>query len=147
METNLQNDTTEKALKVFEMQCSFYGNQYLAFNSLSKEFQNIVLQIYPDCNKNPKIKTKRKNKAKYYRECWEETEKNAPKLEGIEKRAFKQYDIDHIVPIFYGYKNNISPQLIGSLDNLRIIPNEENKEKGIKITDDSMRLLKLWKII
>ena len=146
MKETLQNDTLDKALSVFEMQCSFYGSAYLAFNSLSKEFQDALIQIYPDCNKKPTDKEKRKIKAKYYKECWEETERNASSLEGIEKRGFKKYDIDHIVPISYGYKNNIPPNLIGSLGNLRIISNDENKEKGMRLTDDSIRLLKLWKI-
>lgn len=146
MKTNLQNDKTLEALSVFRMQCIFYGSQYTAFNSLSKQFKDIVLQSYPGCNKKPIKKESRRNKARYYKECWDETERNAPKLEGIEKRGFKKYDIDHIVPISYGYKNNISPKLIGSFDNLRIISNDENKEKGIRLTEDSIRLLRLWEI-
>jgi hypothetical protein len=53
MKTNLQNDKTLEALSVFRMQCNFYGSQYTAFNSLSKQFNDIILQLYPGCNKKP----------------------------------------------------------------------------------------------
>ena len=148
MKTNLQNDNSKQALQVFEMQCLFYGDIHLAYNSLCESYKIEVLKIYPNIIVKQKKKSLKKiEKAKYYKQCWEETEKNAPLLDGIEKRCFKKYDIDHIVPISYGYKNNISPKLIGSLKNLRIISNDENKEKGIKLTNDSIEVLKLWEIL
>lgn len=55
--------------------------------------------------------------------------------------------MDHIVPISYGYKNSIKPELIGSLENLRIIPHIQNFEKLAKLTEDSKELLNKWKII
>ena len=42
------------------------------------------------------------------------------------------YQIDHIIPIKYGYDNNISEELISDISNLRFIPWEENRRKGKK---------------
>lgn len=44
-----------------------------------------------------------------------------------------------------GLKNNISPELIGSLENLQLIPNQLNLNKGTKITPRALCLLKRWK--
>lgn len=143
----MQNDNAdkEKVLNIFEMQCKFYKDRYKAYISLSEENKEIVKSIYPNIINNPKKVTKKKEKASYYSKCWELTEYNAPMLEGIEKRGFKKYDIDHIVPISYGYKNRIPAELIGSIENLRIISNKENLIKNNKITEDAIKILDIWK--
>ncbi len=40
------------------------------------------------------------------------------------------YQIDHIIDIKYGFDNNISPEKIADISNLRFIPWEENIKKG-----------------
>lgn len=47
-------------------------------------------------------------------------------------RIQNQYELDHIVPIFYGFANNIPEYLIASIDNLQILPSYDNKSKGKK---------------
>jgi len=39
------------------------------------------------------------------------------------------YQLDHIYPVYEGFMNNISPQEIAKLENLRVIPWEENQRK------------------
>ena len=56
----------------------------------------------------------------YYYNTWKYTIINSPNVKDIEKRG-KDFHLDHIIPIKIGYKYNISPQIIGSLPNLRII--------------------------
>ena len=43
------------------------------------------------------------------------------------------YQLDHIIPIKYGFDNNICPSVIGHIDNLQIIPWKENRSKWDKI--------------
>jgi len=54
-------------------------------------------------------------------------------LENYEKRgkSGKQgaYHLDHIMPVWYGYHNNISPEKISNITNLKFIPWEENQRK------------------
>lgn len=146
-DNDMQNDNVDKkkALSIFEMQCRFYNNRYKAYISLSEENKEIIKSIYPNIINKPEKITIKREKANYYSKCWEFTEYNAPILEGIEKREFKKYDIDHIVPISYGYKNNIPAELIGSIENLRIISNKENLIKNNKITEDAIKILDIWK--
>lgn len=42
------------------------------------------------------------------------------------------YSLDHKTSIWYGWKNNISPEVIGDISNLRYIPSVENIKKGVK---------------
>ena len=39
------------------------------------------------------------------------------------------YQLDHIYPVYEGYVNNIPPEEIAKLENLRVIPWEENQRK------------------
>lgn len=39
------------------------------------------------------------------------------------------YQLDHIISIKYGFENNIDPEVIGNLNNLRFIPWEDNRSK------------------
>lgn len=119
-------------------QIAFYGGDEIkAWQSLSKVTQCKIKHLKPKPKKNT-------CKKRYISQCWTMTESNKHLLQDIELRCFKKYDIDHIVPISYGYKHNISPSLIGSIDNLRIIPNKDNLKKGTRITDESIALLEKW---
>lgn len=62
------------------------------------------------------------------------TERIAYKIPGIEKRKFREFVIDHIIPVKYGFKNNIPPEKIAALSNLRIISHAANTAKGQKLT-------------
>lgn len=69
-------------------------------------------------------------------------------LENYEKRSLcgveNGYQLDHIVPIYYGFVNNIQEELISSIDNLVFIPWEENRKKSNNLTITSMKLLEKW---
>lgn len=83
------------------------------------------------------------NKIEYYKKVWKITESQPLHLLNgynndkrtridIDKNAFH---IDHIIPIIYGYRNNIPPEKIGDINNLRFISAMENhkKSKNIKL--------------
>lgn len=57
------------------------------------------------------------------------------KLDNIELRG-KEYHLDHMISKCYGFNNNISSKIIGSIYNLKIIPSSENlsKQKKCSIT-------------
>jgi len=46
------------------------------------------------------------------------TEQNAPHVDGIDKRSFNSWHLDHRISIWYGYNNNIPAEHIAHLDNL-----------------------------
>lgn len=52
------------------------------------------------------------------------------------KNLYHKYEVDHIYPISMGFKNEIPAYLIGHIDNLRIIPMDENRNKRDKIIED-----------
>lgn len=54
--------------------------------------------------------------------------------EGFE-RGMSSYHLDHIVPIIYGFKNNIPPEEIARKENLQMLPAKENLSKGRKSSD------------
>ncbi|MFN5417943.1 MAG: hypothetical protein ACK5B9_12870 [Flavobacteriia bacterium] len=100
------------------------------FNNLHKEkpFKEVL------------VKHKRKNKLLfdiYKKEVWDVTNsQNLSLLPDFDKRGFKSYHLDHKVSIYYGFKNNILPETIGFIDNLRMIPYKENMIKGVKCVFD-----------
>jgi len=66
-------------------------------------------------------------------------------LEHYEKRGtFKKdgYHLDHIYPISLGFINNIPPETIGNISNLRFIPWRENLLKSNKVLPDQKSPLK-----
>lgn len=44
----------------------------------------------------------------------------------------KEYHIDHIFSISDGYLNNVNPDVVASICNLRVITSQENLKKGKK---------------
>ncbi len=44
----------------------------------------------------------------------------------------RYYHLDHKISIAYGFKNGISPSVIGDITNLRFIPGSDNIKKGTK---------------
>lgn len=51
-------------------------------------------------------------------------------LENNEKRGRVDYHVDHIIPISYGFANNLPPELIGNILNLQMLYYKENIKKG-----------------
>lgn len=78
------------------------------------------------------------DKEKYYREVIRITRlQNITILEHYDKRAKAPtehaYHLDHIYPVIGGFENNIAPEIIGDISNLRFIPWKENLKKSDKI--------------
>lgn len=74
----------------------------------------------------------------YHKRVWRETvRQNLESLENYEKRGRADlvdnaYHLDHQYSIFEGFKNNISPEIIGNIANLKMIPHYENSSKCSK---------------
>ena len=73
----------------------------------------------------------------YHRRVNKLTEKVKGSIEGIEKRGWDSYHIDHKVSIHYGFKNGIEPEKIADISNLRMILKKDNCDKGSGIFVDS----------
>lgn len=99
-------------------------NEYL--NALSNDI-NTTLAILSQYN-SYKIDKNRK-KDEYVKAVLFFTELNATYVKDIEKRSYG-YHLDHIYSVDAGFKNGVSPEIIGSVVNLRIITREQNRCKG-----------------
>lgn len=53
------------------------------------------------------------------------------------------YELDHIVSVYYGFRNNIPAELIASKENLQMLPWRENGAKGRKYDATSGKLEQL----
>lgn len=47
-------------------------------------------------------------------------------------RSMTDYELDHIMPIYYGYVNNISESDIAKVENLQMLKAKDNRKKGKK---------------
>lgn len=54
------------------------------------------------------------------------------------------HQLDHIVPVSYGYEHKIPAELLASQDNLQYIPWEDNLSKKDKLTERAKQLLMKW---
>jgi hypothetical protein len=78
----------------------------------------------------------------YRNKVWKITKKqNLKKLSHFKDRGFYDYHLDHKVSIWYGYKNKLSPDLIGGIDNLEFIYWRENLRKAKKCNFENSKCL------
>jgi 5-methylcytosine-specific restriction endonuclease McrA len=94
---------------------------------------------------------KDRDEYKHYRR---KTEKKSLKnaiifnLNDINKRGhqstFNSMCIDHIIPIKFGYINNISPDKMSNISNLVMTSHTKNSKKNSRITKSSIKLYKNW---
>jgi hypothetical protein len=70
---------------------------------------------------------------KYKAEVWSVTRKQPlHTLPNIEKRGRNEWDLDHIYSMWDGYHNDVPPEMIGDIRNLRVITASENRTKHIR---------------
>ena len=104
-----------------------YGGKWLSMFKLHKKVTD-----YPDTYR-----------TLYYKEVWKLTEANKMLIEDIDKRGYRDYHIDHKVPISIGFKNNIIPQYIADVSNLHMMFWKDNvKKKDNLILDEKNYWLK-----
>jgi len=48
------------------------------------------------------------------------------------------HTLDHMIPIRYGFKKGVPPELIGDIRNLEYVPFQDNLSDGARITDRSI---------
>ena len=113
-------------------------------NNSDKTTENEIFKLFKEY---PKLKHRVKaisniDKKLYYLKVWIITESNdLTKLKNNEKRGFKRYHLDHKFPIAEGFKQNISPEVIGDIRNLEFIPRRKNLKKSDNVTPISNRLV------
>ena len=83
---------------------------------------------------------------KYRRKVYYWTNKNdLSQLLNYEKRSKTGYHLDHKYSISMGFKNDISPQIIGSMSNLEFILFTDNVKKGTNCSITKEKLYELFK--
>lgn len=65
---------------------------------------------------------------------------NYPRYRG----APNQHHIDHIVPMIEGFKRQLPVELLGSLENLRVVLATANLRKKQKLTEEAEAMLTRW---
>ena len=119
---------------------------------LKEKDQELLSECKKLLKENPDIKKRRLHlisdleKRLYYIKVWVITESQPLHvLKGHDRRCFKGpscFHLDHIVPIVHGFYNNIPPEKIGSISNLRFIRSTVNMRKGHRLTTESHRVLR-----
>lgn len=70
----------------------------------------------------------------YYHEVWRLTEQNnLSTLENSDKRSYRGYHLDHIVPIRSGFDKSVPPNEIARIENLQFLWWKDNIHKRIKV--------------
>lgn len=78
----------------------------------------------------------------YYIKVWLLTESNdLTQLKNHERRGFKSFHLDHIYPVIGGFNNQIPPEVIANIKNLRFIHHRKNIKKGSEITDEARAII------
>jgi len=117
-------------------------------------FKQVVKDGYccVDCMKikstEPKKSVFKKRAAfkKYKKRVKELTEQqDLSSIKNIEIRSFEN-QLDHIVPIYQGYKHNVPPEIIADVKNLRIIPKKENSLKAFRLTEEVIKHIHILEI-
>ena len=104
------------------------------FNTLTKGHPYVKQRVKTIKNYEKKI---------YYAKVWILTEGNdLSKLKNHSKRGFKRYHLDHIYPISQGFKNDIPPEAISDMRNLKFIPAKKNLKKRDEVTKEGLKLIK-----
>lgn len=113
---------------------------------LTLEETNIIKECKYIISKNPKLKRKKLDrmvnlkKRLYYIKVWAITESQPlNKLRNSSKRGWRKYHLDHICSISVGFSENIPPEIIGHIDNLRFIHWTKNLDKGSKVTSHRLQ--------
>ena len=101
-----------------------------------------LVEIYSELEFTHK-KIKDLEKRLYYAMVWYHTEQQPLYvLENHDKRGWKEYHLDHIYPISKAYYQNIPPEKVGNIKNLRFIHHKENMIKGNTVNEDAKNALR-----
>jgi hypothetical protein len=105
-----------------------------------------LLRKYPKIKRRKLHKMKNLDKRLYYIKVWIVTESQPlDTLKNSDKRCFRGngcHHLDHICSISKGFMDNIPPEKIGNITNLRFIPWEDNISKGHTMTEESHKALR-----
>lgn len=103
------------------------------FNKLVKGHPYIKQRVNKIINLEKKI---------YYTKVWLMTEENdLTTLKNHKKRSFRGYHLDHVYPISEAFKNDIPPEVVSDIRNLKFIPAKKNLKKRDTITEDARKLI------
>lgn len=116
-------------------------------NELDDDFLSLIKEFTMTFTR-PNIKAKNRAKTRktmqeyiYYYIATEATEQNTSKIKDIDKRGVN-FVLDHIIPLDYGFKNNIDINIISSENNLQLLSNKDNLLKSNKITPQVLSKIK-----
>jgi 5-methylcytosine-specific restriction endonuclease McrA len=122
--------------QLYKDQVAYYkGDKYKAWLSILPELRVQVPE--PASSKDHIIRSK-----------WEAYNYTARALTHEYRKALDLYhkdmDVDHIVPVSYGFRRGIPVELIASPQNLQLMLPKDNRAKGKNLTVGAVYLCELW---
>lgn len=134
--------TYEEALELYKLQSDRRNSMYLGYNELSDE----VKMVLSDNGFEIPIEEESYFSSRtHYRSIVARlTNANCNHLD-LSNRRFSGGDhVDHIVSVLYCFKNKIDPSLCASSENLQILTEQENFNKGSAINQKGAEIVDRW---
>jgi hypothetical protein len=131
-ESAMQNQEIKRKLKIILMKNGFWNNEHEI-----TEWKIYKQNVTKLTNRNKKILLENWDGYDYYDN--EYIKNNF----SVYKHYHKNYPtIDHKISIFYGYNNNLTPEIIADINNLCITKRKINSSKNSKTSQDYIDFLK-----
>lgn len=129
----------DDAVELYKLESERLNSTYYGFRSLKPEIRELLIT-----NDVPKpIKMTRKYTS--YRELVDKLSSSNMNHLDLSNRKFIGGDhVDHIVPVKYCYLNNIDPHVCARAENLQILSEYANFNKGNNITNEGKKLIDKW---
>lgn len=134
--------TLEEAIDLYRAQSERQGSTRLGFLGLSKNVRVILEENSINC---PVEEEAYFSSRRYYRHIVTRmTNENCQHLD-LSNRRFRWGDhVDHIVPVLYCFKNKIAPEVCASPENLQILKEQDNYDKGNSIIKEAKDIVDKW---
>lgn len=137
------------ALTNMDIKCKVHGSFKLSRNGLLNGVR------CPECAKTSILQSRIKSGRardpstlsefeRYKKEVWRETNKSYRLHKEILGLRNRKRHLDHIYSILHGFRENISPVILGNIVNLRIIDSRMNQSKNVRSEYTKEELLKLY---
>ena len=134
--------TYEESLELYEAQSIRSNSKYLGYQELSDEVKTVL--VINGFEVPIEEESYFASRTHYRSIVARLTNANCNHLD-LRNRRFTGGDhVDHIVSVLYCFKNKIPPSLCASSENLQILTEQENFDKGSAINQKGIEIVERW---